>query len=672
MTRSTLKILYHNVLAWTYQRKIELGNYYGRMNPDIILMNSTNNINDERVKIYNYNIHERNFLNERHAGIAIAIKKDIKYKILDDFRDDILAIQTETSKGPIIIATLYSPPRRQYLPVGELKRLTQKNMPVYIIGDLNANHQMMGYGRPNLKGNIIIDLISRGHLIYKGPDFETLVGRKGKPDIVLVNRYDYLNMIITEGDITTSDHLPFLVTLSTKPIIKEIKQTRNYKNADWDSYQSKLEEKIERQYRQIPLNRGPIDRNKIDIAIQTWMQDIIDTANETIPMKTIKYHIHTKDSDLIKILETSYDTIKNKAVWNEEDRQLTRRIQEMIREESTRLARETWAETINKLQDCYGDPRKFWAKVGRLMGSKTAQEPYLLDNRGRKIYDDIEKEEKFREIWSQTFTITEEENRMYDVTNDRQVTDFMNTNEFLTEPFNYADTDRLDPDNFLTKPTTRQEIKQILGEFKNYKAPGQSGINKLLMIKLPDVALDRYVDILNLLLSMGYFPVVFKNGIIILIPKPGKDPKIPSNYRPITLLEVPGKVLEKIINKRLQRYCEENDIFNKNQYGFRSGRGTDVALSKLYETIALNQLYKDHCNIICRDISKAFDKVWHQGLKYKIVRTELPSIIVKILSSYLKDRTAQIKYKEVLGPRFEIRSGVPQGGILSPTLFIHK
>lgn len=660
----------HNVLAWTTSRKNELCNYYNRRQPEIILLNSTGTINEERIKIFNYNVHEKNYLNERNAGIAIAVRKDIKYKLYDNFNDDILAIEVDSTKGPIIIATLYSPPRRQYLPIGEIKRLMQKNIPVYLLGDLNANHELFGYNRSNMKGDIIKDLIDRGHTIHKGPFFNTLVRQKGRPDIVLVNRYDFLDTEIIQGDVTTSDHLPIEMLISTKPIRYEKKKIKDYGNTNWDMYKQKIEEKIEGQDRDIPLQGRRITKEIIDEAMGRWMADIIDVTNEVIPEKEKMYYTHPIDSDFIKILEMTYDTLRNKVFWTEDDRQMIRNIQEQIKEEATRMTNVKWTKTIEQVQDYYGDPRKFWNKIRRFMGGKETETPYLLDARGNRIYDDIEKERKFREIWENIFQISDAENRNYDGHTDRRVNQYMTTNEFIILPYETADLDRLNIESYLTRPTTRREIKQIIKEMKNGKAPGKSGINKVMLINLPDIAYDRYVDIINLTLSLGYFPVVLKNGVIILIPKPGKDPKIPTNYRPITLLEVPGKILERIINKRLQRFCEEENKYNQNQYGFRKFKGTEIAISKLYETIALNQKYHDNCNVITRDISKAFDKVWHTGLKYKLTNLQLPPIITKILSSYITERTAQIRYKSLLGPKFNIKSGVPQGGILSPTLFI--
>ena len=73
--------------------------------------------------------------------------------------------------------------------------------------------------------------------------------------------------------------------------------------------------------------------------------------------------------------------------------------------------------------------------------------------------------------------------------------------------------------------------------------------------------------------------------------------------------------------------------------------GTDVAITKLYETISLNQRERSQCNIVARDIEKAFDKVWHRGLKYKITTYDLPEIFEKILMSILDDRKAIIRIK---------------------------
>ena len=148
--------------------------------------------------------------------------------------------------------------------------------------------------------------------------------------------------------------------------------------------------------------------------------------------------------------------------------------------------------------------------------------------------------------------------------------------------------------------------------------PEISEINKLILSNLPDNAINRYSLLTNLTLSMGYYPYAFKNVLLVFASKPGKDPKLPENYRPITLLEALGKILERVINNRFMYFCKNNEILSPQQFGFRKRSGTDTAIAIAYEKIVLNQQNKNYCNIICRDVAKAFDRVWIKGLQFKI------------------------------------------------------
>ena len=195
-------------------------------------------------------------------------------------------------------------------------------------------------------------------------------------------------------------------------------------------------------------------------------------------------------------------------------------------------------------------------------------------------------------------------------------------------------------------------------------APGHSQISKLIITKLPETALDLLTKIFNLTLSTGYFPQKFKTAKLILLPKPGKTGKNPTDYRPISLLEVPGKILEKM-NSRISTYLENNSILSTNQHGFRSGKGTETALAITTECIAQTLANTNQCYLVLRDVSKAFDKVWHNGIKYKIINLQLPPIITKILCTFLDQRTAYISIKNHPGQSIALYSGVPQGSSLS-------
>ena len=104
------------------------------------------------MKIFSYNVYQRNYLEEDHAGVAIAVKSSIQHRILDDFNEDMLAIQVESSRGPIIIATYYQPPRRNYLDIQDLASIMRKQLPVYLLADLNARHPFKGNPDTNVIG----------------------------------------------------------------------------------------------------------------------------------------------------------------------------------------------------------------------------------------------------------------------------------------------------------------------------------------------------------------------------------------------------------------------------------------------------------------------------------------------------------------------------------------
>lgn len=89
----TITILQHNVLAWTYARRNELHNIYQSIDPDVILINAHGMKEDQRIKLFQYIVYQKNTTNELHAGVAIAIKRTINHTIIDDLEEDFLALK---------------------------------------------------------------------------------------------------------------------------------------------------------------------------------------------------------------------------------------------------------------------------------------------------------------------------------------------------------------------------------------------------------------------------------------------------------------------------------------------------------------------------------------------------------------------------------------------------
>ncbi len=135
------------------------------------------------------------------------------------------------------------------------------------------------------------------------------------------------------------------------------------------------------------------------------------------------------------------------------------------------------------------------------------------------------------------------------------------------------------------------------------------------------------------------------------------------------MLEVPGKLFERVIQSRLNTFLLDNNVLHERQHGFRAYKGTHTAITTAYETIANALANKNQTYVILRDVAKAFDKVWHNGLKYKIIRLGMPDILEKTLCTFLNNRTAKIMIGKDTSDIIHLRSGVPQGSVISPTLY---
>ena len=177
------------------------------------------------------------------------------------------------------------------------------------------------------------------------------------------------------------------------------------------------------------------------------------------------------------------------------------------------------------------------------------------------------------------------------------------------------------------------------------------------------------MHIINSILKFHYFPQCWKIAKIITLPKPGKDPKFPQNYRPISLLNTLAKVTESVILKRLNQITTQKGLIQNEQFGFRSKHSTTHQLVRLVEYITDKFNKNQGTGAVFLDIEKAFDRVWITGLLYKLIKYEIPACYIHLLNSYLRNRKFCVSVGNELSSNRNIEAGVPQGSLLGPTLF---
>ena len=192
------------------------------------------------------------------------------------------------------------------------------------------------------------------------------------------------------------------------------------------------------------------------------------------------------------------------------------------------------------------------------------------------------------------------------------------------------------------------------------------------MIKMCDFSLVKPLKLIfENCLSQGIFPEVWKRANIVPVHKKNeKNPK--ANYHPISLLPIFGKVLEKLIFDSLYSNLTAEGFLNPDQSGFRPCDSTiNQFLSithSIFEVLNCNPTLEVRSMYL--DISKAFDRVWHEGLIYKLSRCGASGNLLLLLRSFLSER----KQRTVLnGPSscwLNISAGVPQGSILGPLFFL--
>ena len=174
----------------------------------------------------------------------------------------------------------------------------------------------------------------------------------------------------------------------------------------------------------------------------------------------------------------------------------------------------------------------------------------------------------------------------------------------------------------------------------------------------------------NILLTSLY-PEKRKLANVIPIYKKG-DKQSTKNYRPISLLPICGKIFERIIFNNLYPYLNTNNLITKNQLGFRPGDSTINQLLFLVDEI--HQAFEDRNSLEVRavflDISKAFDKVWHDRLIFKLKQNGISGSLLKLFENYLHNRKQRVVLNGSFSDYSEIKSGVPQGSVLGPLLFL--
>ena len=677
-----LVLLQLNIRNWRankYNFSVELSNY----SPDVILLNETSATAPDEIKLYGYKVIQSCL--EPFSGVAILIKYGLRFVPLYTKDPNTLAIKLYTSLGPVIVATTYSPPRYNILPTITLNKLLTHNLPTIFISDFNAHHKFLHNAsqhapRGDAKGNQIFSIARNKNLTFLGPDFYTYKTHfnKGTPDVVLANDAftNLFHHAISEGGPVGSDHIPIIVKISTSPIKILIPPKSNVKTLDITKYKDSLKNDT------FPnLNDQPV--NVIDSTLEKIFNNIkVNTKKHCKVCSVItkrNYQPTLKIRIKLKQFQAAYNNYYTFGHPN------INKLNEMKTDliNLTKLHKITcWQKVVNSAIKSRGNPDIFWKRIKNLQGQNRPLVTHLneeIENDdsedsdfGESITNKIEDPQSQANFMSETWSRVFQPNIGPEFKNPNTIRVkkwFNNISNSLShdEVINF---NNLEENHPLTRPITSDELRHCTSQTKN-KAPGPSGITIISIKNLPVNYFNIILSIFNAIVASKYWPLLFHASKMVFAHKPGKDGHDPLNYRPIALLEILSKILERIITNRLLYFLEHNNLLPPNQFGFRCGRSTQHAIHSINETINENHHQRKTTLIATRDIQKAFDSVWHKGLLFKInVSLKIDLHFTAFIFNYISHRFVTPRFNSKTGPSFYTKAGVPQGSCLGPVLYL--
>lgn len=474
---------------------------------------------------------------------------------------------------------------------------------------------------------------------------------KRRLDHVCTNFYDKKQHAIftcplSKDDLLKSDHsiIATLIELSAT-------RTQNHSETLTFLNHGKIERSLKRLLHPTQLTQFGDANAMGKYMIETICNEI--NRNRTTKQKTISKANACEwiDEHLLKLINKK-DELKRKAKRSptEQNEREFKKISKEVKK-AKQMAQSKHNDDVFKNSS---DSKTMWKNINQVLGrpkkSKTTIEKLTVDER---TYTDTT---EIANILNKHFSTVGA--RTADTISVRPYSDI---NYYNTLFYNYT--------TIQDEYTNHEEVIQIISRMKSGKSPGCDGITPGFLKRHKKSLATPITLLFNKCMENGTYPDILKTARIVPLYKGGSKTEV-TNYRPISLLSTIGKVLEKLLFSRINKFVRTQKILYDNQYGFRQRCSTTIAATEMIQGI---QRSLDSGKITCAvflDVSKAFDTVKHDVLISKLSHYGIRGNTLNIIMDYLTNRRQYTSVNDVSSQPMALNYGVIQGGVLAALLFV--
>ena len=614
---------------------------------------------DGEINIDGYEL-VRSDRNRHGGGVACYIRNDISFSVRGDFSSEIenifLDILLPKTK-PILIGILYRPPDQSKFLDNLSTSISQtcsfNEQEVYILGDLNINLINSQKHTPN------------GIKRYK--EFCSLHGIEQLltlPTRITNNSSSLLDHILTNSADRISQFGIVNVGLSDHQLIyctRKITRTRlnTHKYVKMRSLKYYSEDLYVKKLKEIDF---PDYSNFKDIneAYSDFTGKVASVIDEIAPIKEVRVKSNSQDwfdAEINEEIErrdkllTKFKKSRSHSD-NENYKKSRNKVQRMIKDKKKNFV-------IGKLNDNIGKPKELWKSLKSLgLPSKANSAATIcLEKDGILSFDPKTNAEIFKDFYS-------------NLANNLVKKLPTPPNKYgKTAVNNYYKKLNLKGKNFSFAPVAPATILKLLKQLNPAKSAGIDNLTGKFLKEGAPVLASPITDLVNLSISLSLFPDDCK--IAKLKPLYKKEAKTkPKNYRPISLLPLLSKIIERIIHNQTQEFLDKNNILYKYQSGFRKHHSTDTCLSYLTDKVKIGFEEGLLTGMVLIDLQKAFDTIDHSILLEKMSCLGFAGKTIAWFTSYLTNRSFIVNVGKESSSPGKLSCGVPQGSILGPLLFL--